>query len=77
MTGHLKEISPWGTGFIEDANGSVHGFHYTMIKAHQKSEKKNWSEVLEGRSVSFEIDSAETVIEVTLQYQSVEVAATV
>jgi hypothetical protein len=32
QTGPLTEISPFGTGFVEDRKGARYGFHYSMIR---------------------------------------------
>jgi hypothetical protein len=52
-TGKLVEISPWGTGFIEDTFGKVFGFHYSMLAGYEGVSKEDWSLELENRPVTF------------------------
>jgi hypothetical protein len=52
--GVLFEISPWGTGFIDES--STHrafGFHHSMLSNFSGPADVNWSDVLEGQEVSF------------------------
>lgn len=52
--GILFEISPWGTGFIDES--STHralGFHHSMLSNFSEPINANWTDVLEGREVSF------------------------
>ena len=50
--GKLYELSPFGTGFVEDATtGRVFGFHRSMLP-----EVADWKR-LEGAAVRFQLDS--------------------
>ena len=54
--GVLYEISPFGTGFIEDsATGRVYGFHKSMLPLPVNLGR------LEGAPVRFQLDTAGTV----------------
>ena len=60
-TGRLVEISPLGTGFIEDSAGARYGFHYSMLKTAQCASDSNWRDELEDRLVDFEFVSGRVV----------------
>lgn len=54
--GVLYEISPFGTGFIEDTQtGSIYGFHKSMLRS-----TSNLSH-LEGSTVKFHLNAIGTV----------------
>jgi hypothetical protein len=36
------EISPWGTGFIEDTAGNVFAFHCSMLKGSDDVSVEDW-----------------------------------
>jgi hypothetical protein len=68
--GILFEISPWGTGFIDEL--STHralGFHYSMLRNFSEPSGVNWPDALEGREVSF-IEEAGRVSAVKLAEKS-------
>lgn len=65
-TGQLIEISPWGTGFIEDEGGARFGFHYSMIKNREFPVDANWPETLRDRPVQFK-ETDGVVVEVLLR----------
>jgi len=54
-TGTLTEISPWGTGFIEDTAGCLFGFHRSMVMGSGESEIEDWSKELNHNRVTFEV----------------------
>jgi len=54
-TGKLTEISPWGTGFIEDTTGSLFGFHYSMLSGYAGPTATDGSVELINQQVTFEI----------------------
>jgi hypothetical protein len=59
--GVLYEVSPFGTGFIEDtATGRVYGFHKSMLHSAVAVGR------LEGATVRFQLNSAGTVGSVDL-----------
>jgi hypothetical protein len=59
--GILYEVSPFGTGFIEDtATGQVYGFHKSMLQSAAAAGR------LEGAVVRFQLNSAGTVRTVDL-----------
>ncbi len=64
--GILFEISPSGTGFLEDqVDGSVYGFHYSALVDGSRPDGLTWAQWLEGRTVSFRIDE-ESICDVFL-----------
>jgi hypothetical protein len=68
--GILFEISPWGTGFIDEL--STHralGFHHSMLSNFGEPIGVNWPNVLEGRGVSF-VETAGKVSAVRLVEKS-------
>jgi hypothetical protein len=74
--GVLFEISPWGTGFIDES--STHravGFHHSMLSNFRESSHVRWSDMLEGRDVSF-VEEAGKVSAVQLAEESDSMAAT-
>jgi hypothetical protein len=71
LTGRLVEISPLGTGFIEDLSGARYGFHRAMLPSAQTPAHPNWREVLEGRLVNFQINDGRVV---SLQFISAKAA---
>jgi len=59
--GVLYEVSPFGTGFIEDtATGRVYGFHKSMLPSAVALGR------LEGAAVRFQLNAAGTVGSVDL-----------
>jgi hypothetical protein len=66
QTGRLTEISPFGTGFVEDRNGARYGFHYSMIRDLKAAVPSNWQTLLSDQVVQFK-ESRGIVTEVLLQ----------
>jgi len=54
-TGTLTEISPWGTGFIEDTAGCLFGFHLSMLRGSDELTVEDWSIELDHNRVTFEV----------------------
>jgi hypothetical protein len=66
QTGRLTEISPFGTGFVEDEKGARYGFHYSMIKGLTSEVPSNWQVLLSDQFVQFK-QSRGIVTEVILR----------
>jgi hypothetical protein len=59
--GILYEVSPFGTGFIEDTKtGRLYGFHKSMLPSSAATQR------LEGASVRFQLDATNAVLAVDL-----------
>ncbi len=54
-TGTLTDISPWGTGFIEDTAGCLFGFHRSMLRVSDELAVEDWSKELNQNRVTFEV----------------------
>jgi hypothetical protein len=66
QTGRLTDISPFGSGFVEDKKGARYGFHYSMIRDLKPEVPSNWQTLLSGKVVQFK-ESSGIVSEVLLQ----------